>query len=365
LPGRLLLFLAADHSISPTGAFEQTCRQGMEAAKAGNIVMFGIRPTAPETRYGYICSGEAIDASASRVGAFVEKPAIEQARAYIEQGYLWNSGNFLVDRAAFIKEYAAQAAETVEAVRTAVQRSTTDLGFYRLDAENFAKADKRSVDHAIMEHTGKGAVIAADFSWSDLGTWDAYWQTGAKDDAQNVFCSATEAVGAEGCFTQSEDALVTLVGVKDIAVVATRDAVLVADRARSEEVKPLVEQMKRANRPQAETHLRSYRPWGWYQVLDAGARFQVKRIVVYPSGRLSLQKHFHRAEHWVVVRGTALVTREDSQTLLHENESTFIPLGQVHRLENPGKIDLELIEVQSGSYLGEDDIVRFEDQYER
>jgi mannose-1-phosphate guanylyltransferase/mannose-6-phosphate isomerase len=365
LPGGLLLFLAADHSISPIAVFEECCRQAMAAAKAGSIVMFGVTPAAPETRYGYIQPGEALNGAARRASAFVEKPGLEQAKACIAEGWLWNSGNFLADRTTLIEEYARQAPGTVEAVRLAVRRATADLGFIRLEAESFAKAEKRSFDHAVMEHTEKGAVAAAEFSWSDLGTWDAYWQAGAKDGAGNVFSSPTEAVGAEGCFTLSEDALVTLVGVRDIAVVATRDAVLVADRARSNEVKPLVEQMKRANRPQAETHQRSYRPWGWYQVLDAGSRFQVKRIVVYPSGRLSLQKHFHRAEHWIVVCGTALVTHGETQILLRENESTFIPLGHVHRLENPGKIDLELIEVQSGSYLGEDDIVRFEDQYAR
>lgn len=364
-PESPLLFLAADHRIAPLSAFEETCKAGREAAAKGFIVMFGIKPDAPETRFGYIQPGEPISASARRIQAFVEKPDLETAKIYKERGYFWNSGNFLVRPDLLIEEYQRQEPDTVAAVRLAVERAAEDLGFIRLEAEAFAGAGRRSIDYAVMEHTARGAVVPASFAWSDLGTWDAYWQAGSADPSGNVFSSPAAAIDAEGCFTMSDGPLVALLGVRNLAVIATRDAVLVADRSRADDVKHLVADLRREGRPEAVSHLRSYRPWGWYQVLDAGPRFQVKRIVVYPGGRLSLQRHFHRAEHWVVVRGTALVTHGETQSLLRENESTYIPLGHVHRLENPGKIDLELIEVQSGSYLDEDDIVRLEDQYDR
>lgn len=243
--------------------------------------------------------------------------------------------------------------------------TSRDLGFVRLDATSFCQAEKQSIDYAIMEHTKKAAVVKARFQWSDLGTWDAYHQHKARAETDNVFISETEALDATGCLTFSDEALVTLVGVKDLVVVSTRDAVLVVDRHQSDRVKNLVGQLRASKRVQSDAHMKCYRPWGWYQTLELGPRFQVKRIVVYPGEQLSLQKHFHRAEHWVVVRGTAEVSKGDEKVMLHENESTFIPIGHMHRLANPGKIDLEVIEVQSGSYLGEDDIVRFEDDYKR
>ncbi len=364
-PDALMLFLAADHDIPDRSGFVQTCVEGLPAASSGHIVTFGIKVTAPETRYGYINPGEALDESARTVKAFIEKPDLERAALYRKQGYLWNSGNFLVRADVLIEEYEKRSPETVVAVKRAVQGATFDLGFTKLDPAAFGEAQKQSIDYAVMEHTKKAAVVTARFGWSDLGTWDAYWQHKPHDEQGNVFLSATEAVETTDCLTLSDEALISLVGVRDLVVVATRDAVLVANRHEADKVKTLVAQMKRANRPQADTHSRCDRPWGWYQTLDLGARFQVKRIVVYSGERLSLQKHFHRAEHWVVVSGTALVTNGETQMLLRENESTYITLGNVHRLENPGKIDLELIEVQSGSYLGEDDIVRLEDVYAR
>ena len=360
-----LLFLAADHRITPIEEFEAACRAGLETALDDRIVLFGITPTGPETRYGYIRQGTPINETTHRVRTFVEKPNLETARGYVNSGYLWYSGNFLARARVLIEDYEQRASATVAAVRMAVSTAKQDLAFMRLDADAFAAAKPESIDRAVMEHTSRGAVITAKFGWSDLGTWDACWRIGPQDAEHNVFASPTAAIDAQGCLTRSDEALITLIGVNNLAVIATRDAILVADRSRADEVKQLVAELRRSGRPQAVANHRSYRPWGWYQILDSGARFQVKRIVVYPSGQLSLQQHFHRAEHWIVVRGTARVTNGDSETLLRENESTYIPLGNVHRLENPGKIDLELIEVQSGSYLAEDDIVRLEDHYQR
>jgi mannose-1-phosphate guanylyltransferase/mannose-6-phosphate isomerase len=362
---RILLFLASDHSIETSAQFAETCMDGLHAAATGRIVTFGIVPTEPLTRYGYIAPGTKINGQAKQVDAFVEKPARAVAEDYIAQGYLWNSGNFLCRSDVLISEYEHRAPQTVASVKAAVSLAKHDLDFTRLDAPAFATAEKKSIDYAVMEGSKLAAVVAAKFSWSDVGTWDSVWRDAKRDGAGNAFLADTHAIEAEGCLTMSDRQLVTLVGVRDLVVVATRDAVLVANRSETDKVKALVTEMKAADRSEAENHQKCYRPWGWYETLELGSRFQVKRIVVYSGERLSLQKHFHRAEHWVVVRGTALVTNGEEKILLKENESTFIPLGHLHRLENPGKIDLELIEVQSGSYLGEDDIVRVEDIYAR
>jgi mannose-1-phosphate guanylyltransferase / mannose-6-phosphate isomerase len=360
-----MLILAADHYVNNDEAFLGTCSRGVAAAQSGYIVTFGIPAKTAAIQYGYIEVGGSLDNGAYKVDRFVEKPDLSTARDYQQQGLLWNSGNFMVRPDILIEEYNRNSPNTVDFVRKAVTEAKNDLGFVVLDASAFAMAEKTSIDYAVMEKTDRAAVVKANFDWSDLGSWSAYWELNEKDEFRNAFASETEAIDSSGNFTLSEDVLVSLLGVKDLVVVATRDAILVADRARAEDVKVLVDKLRKGNRIQADEHIRCYRPWGWYQRLDSGPRFQVKRIVVYPGGRLSLQKHFHRAEHWIVVRGTALITNEDRQTLLGENESTFIPLGHVHRLENPGKIDLELIEVQSGSYLGEDDIERLEDIYAR
>ncbi len=364
LPGPLM-FLAADHEIEDVEAFCDACLKGLAAASRGYLVLFGIRASTSERRYGYIRAGKERLGEAYTVEAFHEKPDAEAAAPLKEQGCLWNSGNFLVQAGRLIEEYAKRDPQTVNTVGEAVSRASHDLGFIRLDEVAFSKATKQSIDYAVMEHTEKAAVVHAGFGWSDLGVWDAYWERQRQNPFDNVFLSETEAINSRGCFTFSEGALVTLIGLQDVNVIATRDAVLVSGRGHSHKVKDLIMQMRHSKRPEADNHLRCHRPWGWYQTSESGPRFQVKRIVVYPKERLSLQKHYHRAEHWIVVRGTALVTNGDQQIQLRENELTFIPIGNIHRLENPGKIDLELIEVQSGSYLGEDDIVRFGDDYRR
>lgn len=364
-PDALLLVLAADHAILDAAGFRETVAAGREAAKQGFIVTFGILPGSPSTAYGYIEAGDKLDGAARKVKRFVEKPDEETARSYVAKGLLWNSGNFLFKASTMLAEYQTFSPESVAAIREALDRAKSDLGVRVLDEESFTRATKISIDYAVMERTKKAAVVAGDFGWSDIGGWDALWTVSPHDGQGNVAVGDITFVGTSGSYASSENQLVALLGMKDTVVVATRDAVLVADKARSAEVKGLVDQLKGEGRMEASHHARVYRPWGWYRTLELQPRFQVKRIVVYPGGQLSLQKHFHRSEHWVVVKGTARVTVDDSVRDLAENESTYIPLGAVHRLENPGKIDVEIIEVQTGSYLGEDDIVRLEDVYNR
>ncbi|WP_349371472.1 mannose-1-phosphate guanylyltransferase/mannose-6-phosphate isomerase [Salinarimonas sp.] len=367
--GGLVLVLAADHVVRDEAAFREAARAAAAAAEAGAIVAFGIRPDRPETGYGYIAPG---DATAHRgvhaLEAFVEKPDAARAADYVASGYLWNSGNFLFRADALLAEYARFDPDTVEAAREAVARATRDLDFHVLDAEAFSRATALSIDYAVMEKTDKAAVAPVSMGWSDVGSWHAVWELSERDEAGNAahLSERGEAVFLDSSdnYVRAED-LVCLVGVSNLAVIQTRDATLVFDRTKPESVKALVKELERRKKTEVHDHTEVFRPWGSYQGIDRGERFQVKRIVVKPGGRLSLQKHFHRAEHWIVVRGTALVTVGDTQKTVHENESTFIPLGAVHRLENPGRIPLELIEVQSGSYLGEDDIVRLEDVYNR
>lgn len=360
-----ILVLAADHLVRNVAKFHETVSDGLEAALKGHIVTHGIAPSHPATGYGYIEAGEKIDAKARLVKRFVEKPDAHAAADYVLQGYAWNSGNFLFKAGVLLAEYARLEPETMNAVRAAVSARTTDLGAFVLNAEAFGKTTKRSIDYAVMNHTKLAAVVAASFDWSDIGTWDALWEVGEKDGNGNVSRGNSKLIASSGCFVSTGSHLTTLIGVENLVVVTTQDAILVADKSRSAEVKTLVQEMKAEGRPEATEHPRVHRPWGWFQTLDLGARFRVKRIVVYPSGRLSLQKHHHRAEHWVVVSGTAEITVGDDKKILSENQSVYISLGQIHRLENPGMIDLELIEVQTGSYLGEDDIIRIEDVYNR
>ncbi len=365
-PDTLVMVLAADHLIRDVAGFRATVAAGAEAAKAGHIVTFGIEPTMPSTAYGYLEAGEAIGAGPVRqLKRFVEKPDAATAQRYVLDGFLWNSGNFLFKASTLLAEYARHSPESLAAVEAAVDHAKSDMGAAVLDGGHFAKSRKRSIDYEVMERTEKAAVIPGRFGWSDIGSWDALWDVSDKDDAANVTVGEVVAVDSTANYVSTTGPLVGLVGIKDAVVVATRDAVLVGDRNRAGEVKQLVDKLKARGAPQATDHARMYRPWGWYQTLELQGRFQVKRIVVYPGGRLSLQKHFHRAEHWVVVRGTAQVTVGANVTMLGENQSVYIPLGEVHRLENPGKIDVEIIELQTGSYLGEDDIVRLEDVYNR
>ena len=362
----VVLTLAADHVMLDPELFVQACQPGREAADAGHIVTFGVKPTQPKTSYGYILRGKPLGPKdAYKVKKFVEKPDAATAARYIAGGYLWNSGNFLFRADVLLAELRRFEPALVEAVEASVAAATTDLGFLRLDPDAFARAPQKSIDYALMEKTDRAAVVEAHYRWSDIGSWDAVFDVGVRDAAGNTVQGHVVTTDTSGSVIHSDDRLTAVVGVKDLVVVSTTDAVLVIPRHRAEHVRELVEKLKALKRQEATGHRRIYRPWGYYESLDAGERFQVKRIVVREEGMLSLQKHRHRAEHWVVVRGTAEVTVGEEQRIVHENESIYIPIGSVHRLANHGKIPLELIEVQTGSYLGEDDIVRLDDIYKR
>jgi mannose-1-phosphate guanylyltransferase/mannose-6-phosphate isomerase len=361
----LVLVLAADHVVTAPKKFIAVCRAARAAAKKGNIVTFGIKPDHPATGYGYIKPGKKIDAKAQQVEAFVEKPDAKTAAKYLKKKYLWNSGNFMFRADVMLQEYAAQDKVTVAAAKEAIDRAKTDLGFLLLDDTAFNRTTKRSIDYAVMEKTKHAAVIPADYGWSDFGGWGAAWSLSKRDKSGNASRGPVAVLDARNNYVSSDGKLTALVGAENLVVVVSDDAVLVADRGRAEDLKKLVEKLRADKREEADSHAKVHRPWGNYQSLDRGERYQVKRIVVNPGGRLSLQKHKFRAEHWVVVRGTALVTIGDEKKTLQENESVYVPLGAVHRLENPGRTPLELIEVQSGSYFGEDDIVRLEDVYQR
>lgn len=365
-PRAVVLALAADHIIFDVEAFRATCLAGRAAAEAGHIVTFGIKPTEPKTSYGYILPGGAIGGGdAHAVKSFVEKPDPATAARYVREGYLWNSGNFLFRADVFLSELERLEPDMATAVKAAVANATNDLGFLRLQSEAFARASQKSIDYAVMEKTDRAAVVAGQYRWSDIGSWDALFDITPRDSAGNVLQGPVVTLDASDCMVHSHDRLTAVVGVKDLVVVSTSDAVMVVPRARAQEVRELVDKLKAAKRPEATDHKRVHRPWGYYESIDMGERFQVKRIVVIPGGILSLQKHHHRAEHWVVVRGTAEVTIGEQVRAVHENESVYIPIGSVHRMANKGKIPLELIEVQTGSYLGEDDIERLEDVYKR
>ncbi|MDR4305960.1 mannose-1-phosphate guanylyltransferase/mannose-6-phosphate isomerase [Chelatococcus sambhunathii] len=361
----LVLALAADHFVRDAAGFRDCCAQARAAAAAGSIVTFGVAPDGPSTAYGYIAPGSALAGAARKVERFVEKPDRDTAAGYVEKGYLWNSGNFLFRADALIADYETREPETVEAVRRAVEGRYEDLDFTRLQSEAFRGAAKRSIDYAVMETTKRAAVVPAAFDWSDVGSWNAVRELLPQDGDGNAANGPAIFKDAHGAFVSSDGPLVAVVGLEDVSVIVTGDAVLVARRDDAVGVKALVEDLKASHRKLTEDHLQSFRPWGNYRSLDMGVRHQVKRIVVKPGGRLSLQKHHHRSEHWIVVRGTADVTVAGQVKTLHENESIYIPIGAIHRMENPGKIDLEIIEVQTGSYLGEDDIIRTEDIYNR
>jgi mannose-1-phosphate guanylyltransferase / mannose-6-phosphate isomerase len=362
-----VLVLAADHVVRNSNAFKNACLEAATAADEGMIVTFGINPTFPATSYGYIRPGAKVNGGAAlAVEAFVEKPDADTAGTYIANSYLWNSGNFAFRADIMLSEITRFEPEIAAAANSAVGGIERDLDFLRLPAEPFQRAPKKSIDYAVMERTERAAVVPVDLGWSDLGSWNAVWDVATRDEAGNAAMGPVVFHNSRNSLARSEDAILTaVVGVENIVVVATPDAVLVTSRDKAEQVKGLVEQLKAQNRQQAEQHVRVYRPWGYYQGIDVGSRYQVKRIVVKPNAKLSLQKHFHRAEHWVVVRGTAEIVVGSETRTVHENESAYIPIGSVHRLANPGKIPLELIEVQVGSYLGEDDIVRLNDVYGR
>jgi mannose-1-phosphate guanylyltransferase/mannose-6-phosphate isomerase len=363
----IVLVLAADHVVRKKDAFLDACRQAAISAAAGRIVTFGIKPSHAATNYGYIRPGKKLDGQeAFAVDAFVEKPDAATAANYVAEKYLWNSGNFLFQARVMLGEIERFEPAMAEAAKAAVAGLTRDLDFQRLSAQAFSLAPKKAIDYAVMERTKLAAVIPADIGWSDIGSWSAVWEVLDHDAQGNVTDGPAVLLDTHNTLVRSEEGvLTTVVGLDDVVVIATGDAVLVASREKSEDVKKLVELLKTNNHREAVEHRRIYRPWGYYQGIDSGGRYQVKRIVVKPAGKLSLQKHFHRAEHWVVVKGTAEVAVDGKNSMVHENESVYIPIGGVHRLANPGKIPLELVEVQVGSYLGEDDIVRMDDVYGR
>lgn len=366
----LLLVLAADHVIPDTAAFHDSVRAGVPAAEAGKLVTFGIVPTAPETGYGYISVAERLDAAQPvapvAVQAFVEKPDLATAQTYVDGGrHLWNSGMFLFKASAYLQELERFAPSIAQAARAAVEQGKKDLDFVRLDTPAFSKSPEDSIDYAVMEKTDKAVVVPLRAGWSDVGAWNAVWQVSAKDEQGNSLRGDVLAHDVHNSHVHAEHRLVSVLGLDDVVVVETADAVLVADKSKVQDVKKIVEQLKAKGRSEASAHRKVYRPWGAYDSIDKGDRYQVKCITVNPGEKLSVQMHHHRAEHWIVVSGTAKVQIGDKEILLGENQSTYIPLGVIHALENPGKIPLELIEVQSGSYLGEDDIVRFSDRYGR
>jgi mannose-1-phosphate guanylyltransferase/mannose-1-phosphate guanylyltransferase/mannose-6-phosphate isomerase len=366
-PDAVMLLLPADHLISDVAAFHAAIQQGMDAVAAGYLVTFGIVPDAPETGYGYIQRGTALPTgSAHQVARFVEKPNLENAEKFLAAGdYYWNSGMFLFNCRQFLDELEHTRPDILTACEAALANDQHDLDFWRLDKEAFAACPSDSIDYAVMEHTQHAAVVPTDIGWNDIGAWSALWDVGDKDANGNVLRGDVFLHEVDNCLVRAESRMVAALGVSNLLIVETADAVLVADKNSAQDVKKIVDYLKSSGRSEHEFHTRVFRPWGWYEGIDMGERFQVKRIMVKPGEKLSLQMHHHRAEHWIVVSGTARVTRDGVEELLTENQSTYIPLGTTHRLENPGRLPLHLIEVQSGSYLGEDDIVRFEDIYRR
>jgi mannose-1-phosphate guanylyltransferase/mannose-1-phosphate guanylyltransferase/mannose-6-phosphate isomerase len=369
----VLLVLPADHHIEDNLQIRQAVAAGQRLASQGRLVTFGIVPSHPETGYGYIkkggsllIPGEETGSEAYVIDRFVEKPDQETARHYFDSGqYCWNSGMFMFRADVYLRELKQNAPEMVEACQQALETAHKDMDFLRLNKDWFLKCPNNSVDYAVMESTDKGAMIPLEAGWSDLGSWNALWEVKDKDETGNVILGDVWTHEVKGTYLHATSRLVAAVGVEDQVVVETSDAVLVASKDKVQDIKHLVNRLKASSRYEAVTHSKVYRPWGSYETISFEPRFQVKRITVKPGSRLSLQKHYHRAEHWVVVKGTAKITNGESEMILSEDQSTYIPLGTVHRLENPGCIPLELIEIQTGSYLGEDDIVRITDDYGR
>ncbi len=367
-PKALMLIAASDHVVPDPAAFRAAVEAGVSAAQAGQIVTFGIRPTHAETGYGYLELDGAPEADPMPLTRFVEKPDAATAKEMVEAGnYLWNAGIFLFSAESIIAAFKAHAPAMLEPVQGAVDAGKHDLGFLRLDPEAWARAEDTSVDYAVMEKADNLTVVPFSAGWSDLGGWDAVWRSSARDKAGVATSGEATAIDCRNTLLRSEDERMEVVGIglKNIVTVAMPDAVLVADVSRAQDVKRAVTALKEKRAKQAEAFPKDHRPWGWFESLVIGERFQVKRIVVHPGAALSLQSHHHRSEHWIVVQGTAKVTVDDEEKLVSENESVYIPLGAVHRMENPGKVPMVLIEVQTGSDLGEDDIIRYEDVYAR
>ncbi len=360
-----LLILPADHYIEDLSLFHELIQKCTELCSLGKLITFGIEPNSPETGYGYIKKGNQIQ-DAYEIKEFHEKPDLKTATNYYNSGeYLWNSGMFMMTPDAYLDELSIHCPEMLKACKAAYGGGIKDMDFFRLDRESFAASPEDSIDYAVMQKTANGIMVPFSCKWSDVGSWDAIWSLKPKDENQNVVIGDVVSSDVKRSYLHSTSRLLAVVGLEDHVVVETSDAVLVAPKDNVQDVKLLVDKLKAKKRDEAITHKKVFRPWGSYETIDIEDRFQVKRIIVNPGAKLSLQKHFHRAEHWVVVHGTAIITCEDKEFILKEDESTYIPLGHLHRLENPGKIPLHLIEVQSGSYLGEDDIVRTEDVYGR
>jgi mannose-1-phosphate guanylyltransferase/mannose-6-phosphate isomerase len=367
-PQAQLLVLPSDHAITDVPAFHAAIAKARRAAAAGKLVTFGMAPSGPETGFGYIEAGEPLEGlpGARAIKRFVEKPDADTARRFLAQGrFTWNSGMFLFGAAAFLDELGRHRPAILDAARRAVDKAARDLDFLRLEAKAFAEAPAEPVDVAVMEKTRAGAVIECELGWSDVGSFARLWELGAKDAHGNVAKGDVLLAGASGCYVRADGRVVAVLGAKDLVIVETGDALLVAARERAQDVKDVVARLEKEKRTEHLSHDRVYRPWGYYESVDAGERFLVKRLMVKPGQALSLQRHRKRAEHWVVVAGTARVTRDDEVLTVKENQSVFIPLGAKHRLENPGAEPLYLVEVQSGSYFGEDDIERFDDKYNR
>jgi len=365
-PQATLLVLPADHVIQNTGAFRDAVKAGMRYAENGKLVTFGIVPTAAEIGYGYLKRGAELGKAAFELARFVEKPDLATAQTYLDSGeYCWNSGMFMFSAKTYLAELARHNPAMLAACEAAMSVTRGDLDFVRIDAEAFATCPSDSIDYAVMEHTDQAVMVSLDCGWSDVGSWSALWDVAEKDDSSNHIAGDVLIEDVSNSYLRSQGRLVAAIGVSNLVVVETPDAVMVADKSRVQDVKAIVKKLQQAGRDEVKHQHRVYRPWGSYESLVVGEQFQVKRIIVKPGERLSLQMHHHRAEHWIVVQGTAEVVCGEQTMILSEDQSTYIPLGTKHRLSNPGVIPLELIEVQTGSYLGEDDIVRFEDIYGR
>jgi mannose-1-phosphate guanylyltransferase/mannose-6-phosphate isomerase len=367
-PGGILAVMPSDHAITDESGFIAAVRRAADIAGAGKLVLFGIAPHSPHTGYGYIRRGAPLTGfdAAFAVSAFTEKPNRETAQTYLATGeYYWNSGIFVLGARTFLGELKRHAPSVLAAAEGALAAASEDLGFLRLDATAFAQAPSISIDYAVMERTNLAAVLPLDVGWSDVGSWSSLWELSGRDAQGNAVTGDALLEATQDCYIHSERALVTTIGIKDLVIVDTPDALLVADKARAEDVSGIVGRLKAAKRKEHESQIRSHRPWGFFETLNLAPRFQVKLLHVKPGGKLSMQMHHHRSEHWVVVHGTAEVTIGSEQKLVHENQSVYIVAGQWHRLHNPGRTPLELIEVQLGSYLGEDDIVRADDVYNR
>ncbi len=365
-PDAQLLVLSSDHAIADIPAFHEAIAKARRAASEGYLTSIGVVPSKPETGYGYIECGEKMASGASKVARFVEKPDAERAAQFIQNpNFLWNSGTFIFGAAQFLEELEKYAPDVYHATQKALEMAHADLDFLRVDEASFASAPAISVDYAVMEKTARAAVVPVEMGWSDVGSYASLWEIEEKDASGNAARGETAIFDARNCYVHAEKQLVALLGVEDLIVVATPDAILVTKKERSQDVKAIVDELKRQGRTEHEVHTKVFRPWGWYEGVDRGERFQVKQLVVKPGQKSSMQIHHHRSEHWIVVKGTAEVTLSGEKTLLSEDESIYIPLGAPHRIFNPGRIPMHFIEVQSGSYLEEDDIVRIDDEYGR